>query len=80
MALLTIRAGTTIRRMGRPAPPFEQLGLTVDDPNVIAECRRAFDGQAPRTGAETNPWVKEPPWEQMLEQLNVARPLARDVR
>jgi hypothetical protein len=54
-------------------------GWTADDPEAIGEWRRAFDGQPPGLGAESNPWVRSSPtWDDALAELTAVRDAARD--
>ncbi len=48
-------------------------GWTAEDPGAIDEWRRAFDGQEPGTGAESNPWLHRPSWDEALGQLRELR-------
>jgi hypothetical protein len=52
-------------------------GWTAEDPEAIDEWRRAFHGQDPGAGAESNPWLAAPSWDQALAQLRELRDSAR---
>jgi Relaxase/Mobilisation nuclease domain len=52
-------------------------GWTADEPDAIDEWRRAFHGQPPGAGAESNLWVQKPSWDEALEQLRELRATAR---
>ena len=48
-------------------------GWTADEPDAIEEWRRAFHGEPAGAGAESNPWVQKPSWDEALRQLRELR-------
>jgi hypothetical protein len=54
-------------------------GWTAADPAAIDEWRRVFEGREPGVGAESNPWVALPSWEDALAELRAMRDAARDL-
>lgn len=54
-------------------------GWTADEPDAIEEWRRAFHGQDPRGGPESNPWLQKPSWDEALAQLRELRDSARSL-
>jgi Relaxase/Mobilisation nuclease domain len=48
-------------------------GWIAEEPDAIGEWRRAFHGQDPGTGPESNPWVGRPSWDDALRQLRDLR-------
>jgi hypothetical protein len=54
-------------------------GWTADEPDAIEEWRRAFHGEDPGTGPESNPWVQTASWEDALAQLRELRDSARSL-
>ena len=54
-------------------------GWTAADPEAVGEWRRAFDGEPPGVGAESNPWLALPSWEEALEQLRALRASAQSL-
>jgi hypothetical protein len=52
-------------------------GWRAEDPEAIDEWRRAFRRQNAGVGAESNPWVGAPSWDEALQQLRALRDSAK---